>query len=77
MDMCHAHQEWPKQSCKAQYLEAGEETDRKGDGDNISEWTGMRLSETLWLAEQRDEWRDLVAKASVAPPRSTKRLRDR
>ena len=39
--------------------------------DNISEWTGMRLSETLRLAEQRDELRDLVAKAPVAHPPST------
>ena len=74
MDMCHAHQEWPKQSCKAQYLEAGEEAGRKRDGRTTFQ-NGQ--NDTLRLAEQRDEWRDLVAKASVVPPRSTRRLRDR
>ena len=54
-------------------MEVGEEADRKRRWeDNISEWTGMQLSETLRLAEQRDGWRDLVARASVVPPRTTR-----
>ena len=62
-----------------QYLEGGEEADRKGDGRitfQNGHWTGMQLSETLRLAEQRNEWRDLVARASVVPPLLTKSPRD-
>ena len=38
--------------------------------DNIKEWTGLRLSDTLRKAESREEWRELVAKTPVAPLRS-------
>ena len=44
--------------------------------DNIVEWTGLRLSDVLREAENRERWRELVARSSVVPPRST-RLRDR
>ncbi|KAK2182120.1 hypothetical protein NP493_366g02033 [Ridgeia piscesae] len=44
--------------------------------DNIPEWTGMTLGATMKKAERREEWRELVARLSVAPQRST-RLRDR
>ena len=38
--------------------------------DNIKEWTGLELSDTLRKAESREEWRELVAKTPVAPIRS-------
>ena len=38
--------------------------------DNIKEWTGLQLSDTLRKAESREEWRELVAKTLVAPRRS-------
>ena len=44
--------------------------------DNIPEWTGMTLGVAMRKVERREEWRDLVARSSVAPQRST-RLRDR
>ena len=40
--------------------------------DNIPEWTGMTLSAALRKTERREEWRQLVARSSVAPQRSTK-----
>ena len=43
--------------------------------DNITEWTGMNLSSTLRMAEDREQWRELVARSSTAPPRSH-RLRE-
>ena len=44
--------------------------------DNIPEWTGMTLCAAKRKAERREEWRELVARSSVTPQRST-RLRDR
>ena len=44
--------------------------------DNIPEWTGMTLGAAMGKAERWEEWRELVARSSVAPQRST-RLRDR
>ena len=35
--------------------------------DNIKEWTGLQLSDTLRKAESREEWRELVAKTPVVP----------
>ena len=49
---------------------------RKRWEDNISEWTGLRLSEALRKSESREEWRELVARSSVVPQRSS-RLRDK
>ena len=40
--------------------------------DNIPEWTGMTLSAAMRKAERREEWRELVARSSGAPQRSTK-----
>ncbi|KAK2189631.1 hypothetical protein NP493_101g08029 [Ridgeia piscesae] len=40
--------------------------------DNIPEWTGMILGAATRKAERREEWRELVARLSVAPQRSTK-----
>ena len=44
--------------------------------DNIREWTGLALSETVRRTEDREEWRALAARSSVVPQRSS-RLRDR
>ncbi|XP_052271442.1 uncharacterized protein LOC127872153 [Dreissena polymorpha] len=49
---------------------------RKRWEENVSEWTGMRLSEAFRQSERRDEWRELVARSSVVPNRSS-RLRDK
>ena len=40
--------------------------------DNIREWTGLELNQTLRKAERRDEWRELVLKSCVAPRRSSR-----
>ena len=32
--------------------------------DNISEWIGLRLREALRKAEDREEWRNVVAESS-------------
>ena len=40
--------------------------------DNIPEWTGMTLSAAMRKTERREEWRQLVARSSVAPQRPTK-----
>ncbi|KAK2154897.1 hypothetical protein NP493_2129g00000 [Ridgeia piscesae] len=40
--------------------------------DNIPEWTGMTLGAAMRKTERREEWRELVARSSVAPQRSTK-----
>ena len=44
--------------------------------DNIPEWPGTTLGAAMRKAERREEWRELVARSSVAPQLSTK-LRDR
>ena len=44
--------------------------------DNITEWTGLKLGEALRKAENREEWRKVVAQSSLVPRRST-RLRDK
>ena len=43
--------------------------------DNISEWTEVELGEALQKAEDREEWRKVVARSSLMPQRSSK-LRD-
>ena len=45
---------------------------KKRREDNIPEWTGMTLGAAMRKAERREEWRELVARSSVAPQRSTK-----
>ena len=44
--------------------------------DNITEWTGLKLSEALRKAEDREGWRKVVARSSLVPQRSS-RLRDK
>ena len=44
--------------------------------DNITEWTGLKLGEALRKAENREEWRTVVARSSLVPQRSN-RLWDR
>ena len=43
--------------------------------DNISEWTGLKLGEAIRKAENREEWRKVVARSSLMPQWSF-RLRD-
>ena len=43
--------------------------------DNIREWTGLEKIDTVRKAENREEWRRLVAASSMAPQR-IRRLRD-
>ena len=40
---------------------------RKRWEDNISEWTGLTLGETMRKAEDREEWRKLVARCLKCP----------
>ena len=40
--------------------------------EDIPEWTGTTLGAAMRKTERRDEWRELVARSSVAPQRSTK-----
>ena len=44
-------------------------TQKKGWEDNISEWTGLGLGEALRKAEDREEWRKVVARAPLVPQR--------
>ena len=44
--------------------------------DNIREWTGLEFAKSQRAVENRDKWRELVAKSSVVPQRPS-RLRDR
>ena len=43
--------------------------------DNIKEWTGLRFGDSLRAAEDREGWKNTVAKSSVVPRRPL-RLRD-
>ena len=44
--------------------------------DSVTEWTGLKLGEALRKAENREEWRKVVAQSSLVPQRSA-RLRDK
>ena len=44
--------------------------------DNVTEWTGLKLGEALRKAENREEWRTVVARSSLVLQRST-RLMDK
>ena len=44
--------------------------------DNVTEWTGLKLGEALRKAENREEWRTVVARSSLVPLQST-RLREK
>ena len=58
------------------FLKEGEgKADRKRDGKTmvISEWTGLGLGEALRKAEDREEWRKVVALSSLMPQQSIRR----
>ncbi len=40
---------------------------RKRWEDNISEWTGLEFGKSQGAVENREKWRELVAKSSVVP----------
>ena len=40
--------------------------------DNVTEWTGLKLREALRKAENREEWRTVVARSSLVPQRSNR-----
>jgi hypothetical protein len=44
--------------------------------DNITQWTGLKLSDALRETGDRESWRELVAGSALVRPRSD-RLRDR
>ena len=46
-----------------------------GCEDNIKQWTGMGFGDSLMAAEDRAEWKGIVAMSSVVP-RQPPRLRD-
>ena len=48
---------------------------RKRWEDNVREWTGLEFGKSQRAVENRGKWRNLVAKLSVVPQRSS-RLRD-
>ena len=48
---------------------------RKRWEDNIRKWTGQEFGKSQRAVENRDKWRNLVAKLSVVPQRPS-RLRD-
>ena len=43
---------------------------KKGWEDNIPEWTGLGLGEAFQKAEDREEWRNVVARLSLMRQRS-------
>ena len=49
---------------------------RKRWEDNIREWTGLEFRKSQRAVENREKWRKLVAKSSVAPQRPLQ-FRDR
>ena len=51
------------------------QTEKRWEG-NVTEWTGLKLGEAFRKAENREEWRTVVARSSLVPQRST-RLRDK
>ena len=51
-------------------------TQRKRWEDNIREWTGVEFAKSERAVENRERWRELVAKSSVVS-QPTSRLRDK
>ena len=49
---------------------------KKGWENNIREWTGLEFTKSQRAMENREKWRKLVVRSSVAPQRPP-RLRDR
>ena len=77
MDMSSVHQVWQKNILQGT-VEGGRKHDRqkKRWEDNIREWTGLEFAKFQRAAENREKWKELVAKSSVVPQRPS-RLRDR
>ena len=55
---------WYGTQCRDTEREADREID---DGDNIREWTGLKLGEALREAEDREGCRKLAVRSSVVP----------
>ena len=49
---------------------------RKRWEDNIREWTGLEFGKSQRAVENREKWRNLVAKKSSVVPQRPSRLRD-
>ena len=45
--------------------------------DNVTDWTGLQLGEALRKAENREEWRKVVAQSSSLVSQRSARLRDK
>ena len=62
----------------ARHSERGKKTrrQRKRWEDNIREWTGLEFRRSKRAVENREKWRKLVVKSSLAPQKPL-RLRDR
>ena len=62
----------------ARHSERGKKTKQTEEEaeDNIMEWTGLEFAKSQRAVENREKWRKLVVKSSVAPQRPS-RLRDR
>ena len=61
----------------ARHSERGKKTRQTEERweDNIREWTGLEFGKSQRAVENREKWRKLIAKSSVAPQRPS-RLRD-
>ena len=53
-------------------VQGGRGRQKKRWEDNITEWTGLKLGEALRKAENREEWRTVVARSSLVPQRSNR-----
>ena len=49
--------------------ERRQDRQRKSSEDNIREWTGLEFAKSQKAVENREKWRKLVVKSSVAPQR--------
>ncbi|GFO29444.1 UDP-glucuronosyltransferase 2a1-like [Plakobranchus ocellatus] len=69
---------WPCQAIMQGTVNGGRMRGRqkKRWEDDIREWTGLELRNTLRKAEDREEWKAVVRRSSAAPRRIPK-LRDR
>ena len=75
MVMSPVHQVWPKHL--ARHSERGKKTRQtEEEVGNIREWTGLEFGKFQRAVENREKWRELVAKSSVVPQRPS-RLRDK
>ncbi|GFR60343.1 hypothetical protein ElyMa_005405600 [Elysia marginata] len=70
---------WPCQDHHAGYRrwrQKERERQKKRWEDNIREWTGLELRNTLRIAEDRKEWKAVVRRSPTAP-QLVSNLRDR